>query len=160
SVVVADASGVTFQWKFNDADIPGATGDTLLLTNVGRVNEGQYSVQATNSAGSATSAPAALFLDSDGDGLPDSWEIANFGNLTSQRAAGDPDGDGVSNLDEFLDGTNPNSSASVRPRLQAYGDAGGSVMVAPLKPSYGLGEAVKLTAVPIPPNVFVGWAGD
>src|SRR5262245_20176192 len=93
SVVVADASGVTFQWKFNDADIPGATGDTLLLTNVGRVNEGQYSVQATNSAGSATSAPAALFLDSDGDGLPDSWEIANFGNLTSQRAAGDPDGD-------------------------------------------------------------------
>jgi concanavalin A-like lectin/glucanase superfamily protein/List-Bact-rpt repeat protein/immunoglobulin I-set domain protein/thrombospondin type 3 repeat protein len=160
SVLVANASGIAFQWMLNGAAIVGQTGDTLLLTNVGPTNEGQYSVQATNSAGSATSAPAALFLDSDGDGLPDSWEIANFGNLASQRAAGDPDGDGVSNLDEFLDGTNPNSSASVRPRLHAYGDSGGSVMVVPLKPSYGLGEAVTLTAVPTAPNVFVGWAGD
>ena len=76
SVVVADARAVTFQWKFNGADIPGATGDSLLLTNVSAANEGQYSVVVTNSAGSVTSAPAALMLDSDRDGLPDSWEIA------------------------------------------------------------------------------------
>src|SRR5215469_12991850 len=34
SVVVADARAVTFQWKFNGTDIPGATGDSLLLTNI------------------------------------------------------------------------------------------------------------------------------
>jgi uncharacterized repeat protein (TIGR02543 family) len=50
---------------------------------------------------------AKFEADSDGDGLPDSWELANFGNL-SQTAAGDPDGDGVSNLNEYLRGTNPN----------------------------------------------------
>ena len=40
SVVVADAREVTFQWKFNGTDIPGATGDSLLLTNVNTANEG------------------------------------------------------------------------------------------------------------------------
>jgi hypothetical protein len=65
SVVVADARAVTFQWKFNGADIPGATGDSLLLTNVNTANEGQYSVVVTNSAGSVTSAPAALMLRRD-----------------------------------------------------------------------------------------------
>jgi hypothetical protein len=114
SVVVADARALTFHWKFNGIDIPGATSDSLLLTNVGATNEGQYSVVVANRAGSVTSEPAALLLDSDGDGLPDRWEIANFGNLTAQRSEGDPDGDGISNLDEFLDGTNPNGNSSLR----------------------------------------------
>jgi hypothetical protein len=160
SVVVSDASEVTFQWKFNGTDIPEATGDSLLLTNIGAANEGQYSVVVTNTAGSVTSLPAALMLDSDRDGLPDTWEIEKFGNLTSQRSEGDPDRDGVSNLDEFLDGTDPISNASLRPRLIAYSDAGGSVTVTPMKLNYELDEPVTLTAIPIAPNVFVGWTGD
>src|SRR5215204_999678 len=63
SVVVSDTSGVTFQWKFNGADIPGAMGDGLLLTNVSTVNVGQYSVVVTNSVGSVKSAPEALMLE-------------------------------------------------------------------------------------------------
>lgn len=39
--------------------------------------------------------------DTDGDGLPDWWEIAHFGNL-SQGREGDPDGDGFSN---YMDST-------------------------------------------------------
>jgi hypothetical protein len=46
-------------------------------------------------------------LDSDGDGLADAWERQNFGNL-GQSAGGDSDGDGASNLNEYLAGTNPN----------------------------------------------------
>ena len=160
SVVIADARAVTFQWKFNGTDIPGGTGDSLLLTNVNTANEGQYSVVVTNSAGSVTSTPAELLLDSDRDGLPDSWEITHFGNTTSQRSAGDPDGDGISNLDEFLDGTDPTDKGSLRPRLTAYSGAGGSVTVTPMKLSYAFGESVTLTPTPFSPGVFVGWNGD
>jgi autotransporter-associated beta strand protein len=49
--------------------------------------------------------------DSDEDGLPVSWEMSNFGNLT-QTAAGDKDGDGSSNLVEYRLNLNPSSGAS------------------------------------------------
>jgi hypothetical protein len=44
--------------------------------------------------------------DSDADFLHDPWEIKYFGNKT-QIATGDFDNDGLSNLDEFYEGTNP-----------------------------------------------------
>ncbi|HKO96282.1 MAG TPA: SBBP repeat-containing protein [Pyrinomonadaceae bacterium] len=50
------------------------------------------------------------FVDSDSDGLPDSWELQYFGDL-SQGANGDPDGDGVTNLQEYEQGRNPTKSA-------------------------------------------------
>jgi hypothetical protein len=73
SVIVADASGVTYQWQFNGAAIAGETGDSLLVSSAGAANEGQYSVVVTNSAGSVTSSAAALMLGSGHDGLPESW---------------------------------------------------------------------------------------
>jgi len=160
SVVVADANAITYQWSFNDVEILGMTSDGLVLKNVGPSDEGLYSVVVTNGSGSVTSAPAALLLDTDRDGLPDTWEIANFGSITSQSSEGDPDKDGVANLDEFLDGTNPNSALSLRPRLTAYSDSGGSVTVAPMKLSYDLKDPVTLTPSAFPPSQFVGWAGD
>jgi hypothetical protein len=47
-------------------------------------------------------------LDSDGDGMPDNWELLwGFDPFDATDAAEDADGDGVSNLDEYLQGTNP-----------------------------------------------------
>jgi hypothetical protein len=48
-----------------------------------------------------------LTNDFDSDGLPDIWEILNFGNL-DQTADGDYDGDDVSNMEEYVAGTDPN----------------------------------------------------
>ena len=50
--------------------------------------------------------------DSDNDGLPDSWELGNFGtrNLGPND---DPDHDGVDNRGEFYAGTSPTNAASV-----------------------------------------------
>ncbi len=48
-----------------------------------------------------------LIDDSDGNGLPDWWEWYYFGHLGVDPNA-DPDGDGRSNLMEYLDGTDPN----------------------------------------------------
>lgn len=45
-------------------------------------------------------------LDLDQDGLYDAWERKHFSNL-KQTASGDADGDGVSNLSEMQNGTNP-----------------------------------------------------
>jgi subtilisin family serine protease len=46
--------------------------------------------------------------DDDNDQMPDDWEIANGLNpLDPGDAAADPDGDGATNLQEYLRGTNP-----------------------------------------------------
>ncbi len=46
--------------------------------------------------------------DTDGDGLPDAWEIANGLNPLAADAEVDSDGDGTSDFDEILRGTDPN----------------------------------------------------
>ena len=47
-------------------------------------------------------------LDSDSDGMPDAWETGNLLNPTNASdAVTDTDSDGLSNLKEFLAGTNP-----------------------------------------------------
>lgn len=50
--------------------------------------------------------------DTDGDGITDAWELQNFGTLTIASAVTDRDGDGVSDLQEYLDGTDPNDPNS------------------------------------------------
>ncbi len=52
-------------------------------------------------------------VDTDGNGLPDWWEQMYFGQLTGTNPTADPDHDGVSNLGEWIAGTNPANGASV-----------------------------------------------
>lgn len=49
-------------------------------------------------------------VDTDGNGLPDWWELEYFGHLTGTDPNADPDHDGMSNLQEWLAGTNPTNA--------------------------------------------------
>jgi hypothetical protein len=158
SVVALDASGLSYQWFFSGAALVGQIGDALLISNASSSNEGYYSVVLANSSGSVTSSPAPLWIDSRGCGMPDWWQLYYFGNL-AQNATDDLDGDGVSNLQEFLDGTNPTNSASVAYHLRLLSD-GGLVQVVPNQSSYSNGTVVTLTATAIAPARFHAWTGD
>jgi alpha-tubulin suppressor-like RCC1 family protein len=61
----AEADGswpLSYQWKMDGLPISGATDGTLVLTNVGFVQEGNYSVTVSNAFGSATSDEAVLTI--------------------------------------------------------------------------------------------------
>ncbi|NIA15929.1 MAG: hypothetical protein GWP08_17845, partial [Nitrospiraceae bacterium] len=47
------------------------------------------------------------FVDTDGDGSPDAWEIANGLSPVTPGATEDADGDGVNDPDEYLQGSDP-----------------------------------------------------
>ncbi len=50
------------------------------------------------------------YLDSDKDGIPDAWEIKyGLNPFDAQDAAEDKNSDGYSNIEDYLNGTNPNT---------------------------------------------------
>ena len=111
ATVVADGSGVAAINVQLPAPVPA-----------GRV------ITATARGGSGTSGfsngVTVATTDSDGDGLPDAYEssIPGLSSANAADAAQDFDGDGFSNLEEFLAGTAPRDPGS---RLFATGQRSG-----------------------------------
>ena len=120
----ADADSITFSYQWQES-VDGVTFASLAVivatlpasaTVAGRY----YRAIITPNDGIADGAPfvtTSIFVpaDSDGDGLNDDWELANFGSMNSPHGGplDDPDGDGATNAREFVAGTNPNDAASV-----------------------------------------------
>jgi len=55
--------------------------------------------------------------DGDADGLPDWWETSGGASITHAAASDDPDGNGLTLLQEFIAGIQPGSGAGFLSRL-------------------------------------------
>ncbi|HUF09931.1 MAG TPA: hypothetical protein VMO47_11455 [Rhodothermales bacterium] len=77
----------------------------FISTGGGRIIDSQYEV-----GGWLPLAPGELHPDNDRDGMPDGWESSNgLDPADGSDHALDPDRDGYTNIEEFLNGTNPQS---------------------------------------------------
>ena len=60
--VVANGTGLSYQWQLNGTDISGATSSTLNLANLNATNAGAYRVVVSSSAGGSTTSQNANLL--------------------------------------------------------------------------------------------------
>jgi hypothetical protein len=108
-----------YRWRRNAINFVPLGTPVLTVTNVQLTNSGYFfDVIVTNraTAGSAgvLSQRAYLFVytDNDSDRMGDSWEISSGLNPGVADATLDTDGDGMTNLEEFIAGTEPTNSLS------------------------------------------------
>jgi hypothetical protein len=103
----------------DDLDIHSQVGHDathdVLVTAV-TVSDGVLSIAAVAVVGNPKLSAFRIMssgpIDIDGDGIEDGWEISNFGNLTTATATSNYDGDGMSDLQEYLTHTDPDDRAS------------------------------------------------
>jgi len=130
-----DPISYTYQWQqsANNVAFINLTGQTVSsLAAAWTIAGNYYRVIITPNDGQTngvpfTTASVRVAVDVNNNGINDDWEVANFGQI-GVSPTGDPDGDGQSNLAEFLAGTDPNNAGSAF-RITAIAPEGDSLRV-------------------------------
>jgi hypothetical protein len=140
--VSATANGtLTYQWRFNDVDLPGRISPTLTITGARTSDEGDYTVVIRNSICSVTSSVATLTLFRDfGDAPAPAYPTQVAANGARHLIV--PDYYLGSGIDAEGDGQ-PNSSATGDDSGGA-GDEDGVTILTPMAP--GLEVLIQVVA--------------
>ncbi len=98
---------------------------------------GRYEITFTASDGGLKDSQRMVLTvktidDTDDDGMLDAWELEHFGTL-DRDGTGDFDGDGITDLDEFLNGTDP-TAANQAPTIPVIRTPGDGAELASLQP--------------------------
>jgi hypothetical protein len=92
---------------------PGGGGRSLSRTSRTIIGNTAANWTGQNATPGNVNIGQTAIADSDGDGIPDTWEDANgLDKYDAADASLDSDGDGFTNLQEYLTGTNPRSGSS------------------------------------------------
>ncbi len=96
-------------WNSGATDDPGNLNDTIPMRNQAQTQQIEIEGSGTFTIALDLTATVSDLLDTDNDGLPDWWETLHFGGPTAANPNDDPDGDGLTNLQEYILGTDPNT---------------------------------------------------
>lgn len=119
--IEATGSALSYQWRKDGANLPGATTPALILGNVQAANAGIYSVVVSNPSGSASSANAALSV------TPAAGPPARIVNLAIRTASGSGNQTLIAGFvvgGSGTVGTKPLLLRAVGPALAAFGVPG------------------------------------
>jgi len=104
-------ANATLQLTLSGAQLPDLhTGANVVAAQVFNRSLGDSSDCAFDGELSLLTATGSRTADADQNNLPDDWEQAHLSDLTDptdRTDQGDPDGDGASNLEEWIAGTDP-----------------------------------------------------
>jgi autotransporter-associated beta strand protein len=101
-----DGDGMTDVWE-------DANGLNKLVNDANGNPDGDFATNLEEFlAGTNPQSASADPNNTDNDGLKDSWEVDNFGNITAQSGSGDPDGDYATNAQEQAANTIPTDRTS------------------------------------------------